>query len=128
MAGGIFKSSKSALVFMGMTLGSVALLVGTEEDSGALVIAADEISRDTSGFRDTPADRFASPPSSRPAPRRALRRDAAPQEETFFASDEDLIDDTVGFDPTPEPIVPFDDTVGYNQATVVESYGQIEQF
>ncbi|WP_394730532.1 hypothetical protein [Altererythrobacter sp. GH1-8] len=124
MATGIFKGPKGALMFMGMTLGSVVLLVGTEEDEGALVMAADELGRETadSGSRD--ASRLPVPPPPRP-----IRRPESTEDDSaFFAEEEELLDDTSGFDPSPEPIVPFDNPAADSGATIVESYGEIEQF
>ncbi|XUU61689.1 hypothetical protein ACRAQ6_05305 [Erythrobacter sp. HA6-11] len=141
MAAGIFKGPKGALIFMGATMASVVLLVGTEEDGGALVAATDGISGNTSG------DQIPAPardvgrlpqPAARPArqPSESVFGD-----NTFFTNEEELIDDTNGFDPTPDNPQPFDtqpsDAQVFEQqtfdsqppsgdVTVVESYGRTE--
>ena len=135
MATGIFKGPKGALIFVGVTMASVALLVGTEEDSGALVAAADELSRNSS------ADNIPARDASRlpqPAPRPARRRPPASTQDdsALFASDEELIDDASGFDPSPDLPQPFDTGPSDAQAfdtraasgdvTVIESYGPVE--
>lgn len=116
MAKGLFASPKKALLFVGMTLFGVVMLVGTEEDEGALVQA-------TSGM-DEPEPEF--------APRRDLERVDERRRETRkeagsmagFAAPEDLIDTTEGFDPTPRetgPVQPRTDfDAGDSQAVPVE--------
>ncbi|NVE95088.1 hypothetical protein HUO12_09280 [Altererythrobacter sp. JGD-16] len=124
---------------MGATMASVVLLVGTEEDGGALVAATDEISRNTSGDQIPARDVGRLPqPAARPA-----RQPSEPVfgDNTFFTDEEELIDDTTGFDPTPDDPQPFDtqpsDAQVFEQqtfdsqppsgdVTVVESYGQTE--
>ena len=132
MATGIFKGPKGALIFMGVTMLSVALLVGTEDDEGALVAAADELGRDSSGYEPEDAGRRLQSPAPRsPAP---ARRFAAPTpDSTIFASDEELLDDASGFDPNPEPLPQlqpepqFDSSPMSGEGVVVETYEQIEE-
>ncbi len=101
MAKGIFSSSKGALIFAGSTLLGVALLIGSDDREGALVVAAEEIGRQTGA--SSPEDRFAAQPDTASAQVSQPRRQAVVQEpEAFeFTPDEELIDDTQGFDPVP---------------------------
>lgn len=120
MATGIFKGPKGALMFMGATLLSVAMLVGTEEDEGALVVAADGLGRDSDPY-DAPEF---GPPVSRSLP-------AQPVPEPFddspsYDDDSMLIDDAAGFDPTPESQQPFDSGGPSGDVVVVETYEQIQ--
>lgn len=124
MATGIFKGPKGALIFMGMTLGSVILLVGTEEDEGALIMAADELGRENADSDGRDASRLQPPPPPRPV----RRPEPIEDDSAFFAAEEELLDDTSGFDPSPDPIVPFDNSAADSGATIVESYAEIEQF
>ncbi len=95
MSKGLFQNPKKALLFAGATLLSVAMLVGSEDDEGALVQAAATL-KEPGGRAggELPPDFGASP----------NRLDAlAPDEpaDVSMADDEALIDDTAGFDPTP---------------------------
>lgn len=92
MRGYMFRNPWLALLFVGMTLMSVAALIGTDDDKGTLVSAADTI-----GHQRDPAD---------PAPRESSRPTAEPKEQpaptvTTFADEGDLIDSAEGSDPTP---------------------------
>ncbi len=120
MASGIFKGPRGALIFVGVTLGSVALLVGTEDDGGALVVATDELGSDEPSLSDRNAGRLSSPPPARPS----RRPSTATSDDTLFASDEELIDDASGVDPTPEYVAPFDSTQPAQDVTVVETYSR----
>ena len=99
MAKSMFQSYKGALIFAGSTLMGVALLVGSEDKEGALVVAASELERQRE-LADKQND-FA--PSATPAGNRPSReREPEQPSESFgFTPDEELIDDTRGFDPTP---------------------------
>lgn len=96
MAKGLFESPKKALLFVGMTLFSVAMLVGSEDDQGALVQAASSLSEPEPGAFDAPPQgQFGSRIDNDRDPYRDDAGDA-----DFFA-DEELIDSAAGLDPTP---------------------------
>jgi len=96
MAKGLFESPKKALLFVGMTLFSVAMLVGSEDDQGALVQAASSLSEPEPGTFDAPPQgQFGSRIDNDRDPYRDDAGDA-----DFFA-DEELIDSAAGLDPTP---------------------------
>lgn len=95
----MFQSYKGSLLFAGSTLLGVALLVGSEDREGALVVAASELERQSELVEQQNA--FSN--SEKPSANRSERRSAQmqPSEMSGFTPDEELIDDTQGFDPTP---------------------------
>lgn len=100
MSKGLFQSPKKALLFVGMTMFSVAMLVGPEGDEGALIQAAESL--------DSSQKEFDIPPITEreTTPARQQRRIA--QEEQAWTPDEELIDTAEGFDPTPEIEKPYE--------------------
>lgn len=92
----MFKSRWGALFFVCATAFGAANLIGGEDDQGVLLSTADELSdaRKELGKRKQEL----SEPDERPV------LDAGNGEEftSGFAPDEDLIDDTRGFDPVPD--------------------------
>ena len=93
MSKGLFQSPKKALLFVGATMLSVVVLIGPEGEEGALVQAADRLDQVNSS-------EFA----PQPVTPRPIQSQSAPQfqeDELDWLSDDDLIDDTAGFDPTP---------------------------
>lgn len=122
MAKGLFESPKKALLFVGMTMFSVAMLVGTEDEEGALIKAASAIdpggqAPDARYMGNTPSQDRADP----------YRDDAPP---TVFASDEELIDSAEGFDPTPEGVEPYEPEtdLGASETQVVRSGAEAAEF
>jgi len=103
MAKNMFQSPKGALIFVGSTLLGAALLVGSEDQEGALVVATSELERQRQ-ITEMQND-FGGPGASNPSAsqtREAVQRQSAQEPLSFeFSSDEELIDDTRGFDPTP---------------------------
>lgn len=99
MAKGLFASPKKAMLFVGMTMFSVLMLVGTEDDEGALIQAA-------SGIQDPEAGLEVPPPRDLAGAIPERRSTPDVFSDSGFASDEELIDDAAGFDPTPEPTDP----------------------
>lgn len=79
-----------ALAFVFLTVFSTIAIVGTEEKDGAI----DRATKDLNEQRETFAKKAASFSQSE-----ASDTDPGP---TAFASDEDLIDDATGYDPTPD--------------------------
>jgi len=125
MAKGLFASPKKALLFAGMTVFAVVMLVGTKDDKGALTLA-------TSGVDQTDA-RLATQRELEKVERQ--RRDSGWEGSgmSAFAADEELIDTTEGFDPTPEDVIPYEPetNLGASDAQVVrveEGDGSGEQF
>lgn len=125
MAKGLFASPKKALLFAGMTVFTVVMLVGTKDDKGALTLA-------TSGVDQTDA-RLATQRELEKIERQ--RRDSGWEgsDMSAFAADEELIDTTEGFDPTPEDVIPYEPetNLGASDAQVVrveDGDGSGEQF
>ena len=122
----MFKGPKGALIFAGSIMFSVAILVGSEDDEGALVTAADEIGRDRDAF-DRMIENGNQPARSARTVRRPQRQPQQTIDDSASFDDElDLIDDTAGFDPTPDIEPPFDTSGNSNEVVIVESYGQIQ--
>jgi hypothetical protein len=100
-------------MFVGATLLGAAILVGSEDRQGALIVAADELERQKE--LGGQSESFATPPGfADDTDRVSESRPQRPAEEieSFeFTPDEELIDDTQGFDP-----VPIDNGFGGNQA------------
>ncbi len=88
MRGYMFRNRWGALLFVGLTLASVTTLVGTEKNDGALQQAADQIAMQEAKARRLTVNP-ASTASTKPA--RAI----------VVPTDEELIDDALGEDPTP---------------------------
>ncbi|WP_155806070.1 hypothetical protein [Erythrobacter litoralis] len=108
----MFRSRGGALAFTGITLISVATLVGTEEEDGALADSIAQIEQQGAQFRDQAGDLEQSAPvETAPSPEQVPQQPVA----TEFVPDDELIVDPTGFDPTPDPeslvgveIVPLD--------------------
>jgi hypothetical protein len=90
MRGYMFRNPWLALLFVGMTLASVAALIGTERDKGTLASAADEVGHQRAG---------SGPDAAAAAP--AAPESAADAPVTVFADEGDLIDSAEGTDPSP---------------------------
>jgi len=102
MAKNMFQSPKGALIFVGSTLLGAALLVGSE-DQKALWWSL--LANWSGSARSQMQNDFGGPGASNPSAsqtREAVQRQSAQEPLSFeFSSDEELIDDTRGFDPTP---------------------------
>ncbi|WP_284123702.1 hypothetical protein [Parerythrobacter aestuarii] len=94
----MFQSRGGALFFVGLTLVGVAGLVGTEETDGAIASATAQFEQQGEDFREQ-AEAMSNP--GEPVPVVATEAEPAPPEDLEFASDEDLIVDPTGIDPTP---------------------------
>lgn len=103
MAKSMFQSYKGSLFFAGSTLLGVALLVGSEDKEGALVLATSEMERQSALMEQQ--EEFASSSSAsanRSNGQGSTSQSVTQPSETFeFTPDDQLIDDTQGFDPTP---------------------------
>lgn len=113
MGGKLFGGRIGAMAFAGCTILAAATLVGTGEDEGIVAQAADEI--------------VASPEASAPevAPMPETPESFDMSDDVAFASDEDLVDDAEGFDPTPmtetpDPVLLETDSAGDGIDTVAE--------
>lgn len=115
MAGYMFKSPKGAIVFVVVTLLGVTMLVGTEENEGALLKLADDFEKHGEAMQSDRRIQY-----SDSAPIGFASKNSEPSE---FASDEELIDDASGFDPTPELEPPLVSTEP--QINLVESNAEI---
>lgn len=115
MRGYMFKSSKGAILFVVVTIFGAAMLIGSENNEGALIKAAADIEKQREMIN---AERsFA---RSENAPVGFASGNTQPLE---FTPDEDLIDDATGFDPTPEPQLPL--VSAEPQVSLVESRAEI---
>lgn len=94
----MFQSRGGALFFVGITLVGVAGLVGTEDTDGAIASATAQFEQQGEEFREQ-AEAMSNPPE--PIPTVVAEPEPVPEEEVEFATDEDLVVDPVGFDPTP---------------------------
>ncbi len=99
MAKNIFQSPKGALIFVGSTMLGAALLVGSEDQEGALVVATSELERQREIAEMQ--NEFGDDSIVSQAQQNVRRRPVEEQPSFEFSSDEELIDDTRGFDPTP---------------------------
>lgn len=108
MFANLFKNPKAALAYVGITLGSVVLFVGTEEEPGSLQQTVKTLGGDEAGTGSGAKRNFGESQRSDVigAPSRPRKSE---EEATEFVPDEDLIDDVSGFDPTPTDI-----TRGFN--------------
>lgn len=110
----LFQNPKAALAYVGITLVGVAMFVGTEDSPGSLHQTVE-----TFGGNDgmTSQDREAQRKFGDPMPDQTIGKSAKsnkPKREreedlpVVFATDEELMDDASGFDPTPEFFGGFD--------------------
>jgi hypothetical protein len=100
MKGYMFQSKAGALLFVIVTLIGVAALVGTEEEDGALISAAERIERQGAELNDARTD-----PASDSGPETIVVVEE--EEEPSFASDDELILDPTGLEPVgmePNPV------------------------
>lgn len=89
-------------MMVGATLFGVVILVGSEDQEGALVHAAASVE---SNAAQAPARQGF---NASPQPIRRVQQANEVFEANGWAEDTDLIDDTSGFDPTPESFDPAD--------------------
>jgi len=115
MRGYMFKSSKGALLFVAVTMLGVVTLVGTEDNEGALLKAAADIEKQRNMMNADQSDQLVdlAPEGFASSRTGALE----------FSSDEDLIDDASGFDPTPEYEAPL--VSAEPQVNLVDSSAEI---
>lgn len=96
----IFRNKIAALGFVALMAFSAANLVGTEENEGMLLETADQLDETRAEFEQ--AAREFETPEERPVIVEDYEEDISRDETSaVLASDDDLIDDTAGFDPTP---------------------------
>nr|WP_298899403.1 hypothetical protein [uncultured Altererythrobacter sp.] len=100
MSKSIFQSPKKALMMVGATMFGAVILVGSEDREGALVHAAASVENNAA---KAPARQEFNP---NPQPIRQVQQSDEVIEVDGWAEDTDLIDDTSGFDPTPESFDP----------------------
>lgn len=118
MSKGLFQNPRKALLFVGATLFSVAMLIGSEDDKGALVQAAATLEQ-----QDRRVDGQLPPDFGleRPTP---AQFDYDEPADVSLAEDAALVDDTAGFDPTPPDEQPEDhDPAKGDTYVVVEKSG-----
>lgn len=108
----LFQNPKAALAYVAITMVSVTLFVGTEEDPGTLHQTVETFSDGKTSQDRTAQRKFGDPqpeqtigkPSRRSKPKQVADEDAP----VVFATDEELLDSADGFDPTPEVFGGFD--------------------
>lgn len=109
MFANLFRNPKAALAYVGITLGSVVLFIGTEDEPGSLqqtvdTLGGEEIAADETAERGFGASRRSDTIGAGSGARES-------DEPVEFVPDEELIDDLSGFDPAPTDI-----TRGYSIA------------
>lgn len=97
----LFENSKFALGFAGVTLAGAAIFAATSDNSNLLGGDADEPVEVTGPSEDAPIEQR--------QPRATETADIDP-EMAGFATDEQLINDTAGFDPAPSEIGEIEDS------------------
>lgn len=115
MRGFMFRNAKGALLFAAMTMLGVAMLIGSEDNEGALIRAAEDLERQKVQAEDVDSGAGELPPAQGFAP--------ADEAQLEFSSDEDLIDPAQGLDPAPDieqPLIPAEP-----HAELVESSAEI---
>jgi hypothetical protein len=116
----MFRSRWGALVFVVVSAAGAATLVGGEEDEGVLLNAAAELQQQRQQQEDTLEGAVTS-----------VGADAAlPSGETVeFTSDEELIDEAEGFDPTPleDGAPPPPEVVPKDEVVIVSRDAEIAQ-
>lgn len=111
----MFRNAKGALFFAVTTMLGAAMLIGSEDDEGALLKAASEIER-----QQALAD-LAGPEDQNPPPTQGFAQEDQAQLE--FSTDEELIDSAQGLDPAPDIEPPL--VSGQPEVELVESSAQI---
>ncbi|MDZ4308835.1 hypothetical protein [Allopontixanthobacter sp.] len=90
----MFKNRWGALIFVCLSVLGAVSLIGGEDDHGALLLAADELTETKSELQIQAGELSQADSSAEPTP------DEQPV--SGFMSDEELIDDTRGIDPAPD--------------------------
>lgn len=111
----MFRNAKGALLFAVVTILGAATLIGSEDNEGALIRAAEDLERQKAQAEDADSGDGDSPPAEGFAP--------VDEAQLEFSSDEDLIDSAQGFDPAPDiepPLIPAEP-----QIELVESSAEI---
>ncbi len=96
----LFRNKLAALAFVVLTVIGAATLVGTEEHDGVIAKTTQEITKQRADF----AEKTAALSSKKSTPEPVLVE--VEPEVVEFTDEEDLIDDALGFDPTPETLEP----------------------
>ena len=89
-------------MMVGATMFGTVILVGSEDREGALVHAAASV--ENNAAKAPARQEF----NANPQPMRQVQRSSEVIEIDGWAEDTDLIDDTSGFDPTPDEFDPAD--------------------
>ncbi|MHA6332581.1 hypothetical protein ACXYL9_02765 [Qipengyuania sp. CAU 1752] len=101
MKGYIFQNRWGALLFVGLTLIGAASLVGTEDTEGTLAEAAAQLEQQGADYREQAAG-FSQPDQAENGSSDGdMQYDLAGSEVVEFASEEELVVDPIGIDPTP---------------------------
>lgn len=102
MRGYMFKNRWTALAFVCLTAYGAASLIGGEEDEGLLLSATEDLTQSRSEFGERSAE--LSKTRRRPVLDASPVGEFASDDELMynFAAEDDLIDDTDGFDPVPD--------------------------
>lgn len=102
MRGYMFMNRWGALIFVCLAAFGAVSLIGGEDDPGVLLYAAGELTQTRDKFKSDAATLAL--PDDRPVLDAATGGEFTPDEEleTEFLPDEQLIDDTRGFEPAPD--------------------------
>lgn len=94
----LFQNPKMALAYVGITMASVALFVGTEDAPGSLQQTVKSFGGGAGTSGEAADRKFGDPP---PGKGPAKREEPVVQEIIEFVPDDELIDSAEGFDPNP---------------------------
>ena len=102
MRGYMFRNRWFALLFVAVTAAGAASLVGTEDDGGTIADATDQITQQRAQFERDAAE-IAAPSKPEPATEADPLLEQSYDDDVVieFTSDEDLVLDPSGVDPTP---------------------------
>lgn len=100
MKGYMFQNRWGALLFVGLTLIGAASLVGTEDNEGTLAEAAAQLEQQGADYREH-AEGFSQADPAGDASTDVAQHDLADTEVVEFTSEDELVVDPSGIDPTP---------------------------
>lgn len=93
----LFQNPKAALAYVGITIVSVAMFIGTEDSPGSLHKTLSTFNGGKSASDIAAERRFGDPPPDR----EPAAKEPAEQVVVEFIPDEELVNDASGFDPDP---------------------------
>nr|WP_298925007.1 hypothetical protein [uncultured Erythrobacter sp.] len=100
----LFQNPKAALAYAGITLIGAAMFIGTEDDPGKLHQTVENYGDGASSSDRAAQRKFGDPMPDQTIGRQTKRSKPKAEDNppATFATDDELLDDAQGFDPTPE--------------------------